>query len=834
MEVVAKGVDQCPGVVPFGFQGRLFSREVGVDNAGDVVGEDVLHIDVPVGTTLRVEVHRKPFQWIHVGIFQRVGRVECFQVDLEHIGGKRPGEQVQVTAVGTGFPAHQIGDRGHVDVVGELAGVGVKVQDAVAVHNAVATRGHRQGQAEEHIAFQFGDHWGVGDAVCGHFPRQVFRGVLVVGHQPKVHQVAVADGGDGLLTDVGDEVVFLGHIAKPVVQTQVDHVVVQPAGKLGLLGGGEEVKLGVGFGLLDKQGAVVGRGAAGQVRTVGHHFKVAVEHLGAGGQHQQVAIGVADVGLAVGRGHGDVVVGNGACGILVEVDAVVVAKGIVVQPLVGLFARGAGADGHKQRRAEHRAVVCGGLQGDGEAAGFVKLKGEVLGGEHRFVVDVPRVGVGAGGEVLQLQDAAQRDLGLRKPNQRFDGARGHHLEGQDLGAARVFAGEDEFHQVGALHFWGKGEAVAAAGRLAVHFPVCCGEVFAQVGELHTAAHFKFQWGVAHQRFNRVVARWGALESVQQCGAQFQQRRAHAFHLAVGEAFKAGQVAVVHEVGLEVQLVTQPPVGHGSEGVVFAQVVLVGVAGVGAVIAENGVHVLVGRRVAHAVTAGEAVVVGASVLEGVVQPQVVPAFVDVHGAAHFVASKGAGLHHNAISGRSVRVGEGCKAHYACVGRLARDFTHHPNVEVLLGVPVAEGFEVGLLGGHQHVGQRRFYAVDAGGEVVFGVACRQAELDVGGDPVAVLVKAQVGKGVVQVVDGVKHLAVGNVLGAVLVDDVHHYGYGQHLAVARGAVYNAVQQALIGFGFLELVSGVGVLQGVQSIEPAIRLGRGGHSQDHQQQSQ
>ena len=127
-------------------------------------------------------------------------------------------------------------------------------------------------------------------------------------------------------------------------------------------------------------------------------------------------------------------------------------------------------------------------------------------------------------------------------------------------------------------------------------------------------------------------------------------------------------------------------------------------------------------------------------------------------------------------------------------------------------MAQGFQALLLCRDQHVGQFGRHALDARGEFPFGVYRRKTELDVGVDAQCILIRPVVGQGVVEVSDGVDHHLVGQVLRAVLMDDVHHDRHGEHLPGSGVALQKAVEDAVIARGILLSMEG---MEGVKSAE-------------------
>ena len=126
-------------------------------------------------------------------------------------------------------------------------------------------------------------------------------------------------------------------------------------------------------------------------------------------------------------------------------------------------------------------------------------------------------------------------------------------------------------------------------------------------------------------------------------------------------------------------------------------------------------------------------------------------------------------------------KGRKSHDRFVVLLARDRLHHPNVQVLRPVPMAQGLQVRFLRRYQHVGQFRFHPLNPRRESAVRIFGGQAKLNARLHAQFVLVVSVVGEGIVQEFNGIDDEGVFDVLRSVVVNDVDHNGNGERFACA-----------------------------------------------------
>ena len=135
-----------------------------------------------------------------------------------------------------------------------------------------------------------------------------------------------------------------------------------------------------------------------------------------------------------------------------------------------------------------------------------------------------------------------------------------------------------------------------------------------------------------------------------------------------------------------------------------------------------------------------------------------------------AAEQIGLHHDAVLWIAVRGWEVGIARHA-----ALDFPHQPDVDVVQRIPAVEVFHGDVVGAHVHAGQWALVAGDARGGIAVGVALGEAELDVGVHASVGVIVADVCKSIVQVLDALQNLGVGDVLRPIVMDDVDNDGQG-----------------------------------------------------------
>ncbi len=254
--------------------------------------------------------------------------------------------------------------------------------------------------------------------------------------------------------------------------------------------------------------------------------------------------------------------------------------------------------------------------------------------------------------------------------------------------------------------------------------------------------------------------------MQQAGSHGFQGSPHPERLAVGEKTIAVEGRVVHKIARKIIDIRQKRAAcrHVRRaGVEYA----------------GRVRCLVGRGIAHAVAVDRAVVVFTAALEGVIQAEIVPHFVDQHGVFLWAFSKKPGFAEHAVLRLPVCGWEKSIAGYARTRGRAQNFPYHPDIHVSCRVPAAQIFCGDIVGFHGHHGQRRLGAGNADGGLAVGVAFGQAKLDLRIDGSALLrkiaLRAEAG---VQVVDGSLDLCVGDVFRTAVVNDVDDDGNGVNL--------------------------------------------------------
>ena len=256
---------------------------------------------------------------------------------------------------------------------------------------------------------------------------------------------------------------------------------------------------------------------------------------------------------------------------------------------------------------------------------------------------------------------------------------------------------------------------------------------------------------------------------------------HAVGLSLGEPFKARQVGVVHEIGLHIQLIAQSTERDAAERVVDAGIVFVRSTAVGPIEAQGVERGRIRRGIAHQIARGEAIIVRTTALEGVVQAQIMPHLVGYYRCSGWRRSHGRRFDHDPVDRLAVHCRKGRKPYDRLVVLLARDRLHHPNIQVLHRVPMAQGLQIRFLCRHQHVGQFRFHPLNPCRESAVRILGGQAKLNARLHAQIVLVISVVGEGVVQEFDGIEDEGVFDVLRSVVVNDVDHDGNGERFACA-----------------------------------------------------
>ena len=246
---------------------------------------------------------------------------------------------------------------------------------------------------------------------------------------------------------------------------------------------------------------------------------------------------------------------------------------------------------------------------------------------------------------------------------------------------------------------------------------------------------------------------------------------HAVCLSLGEPFKAGQVGVVHEIGLHVQLIAQSTERDAAKRIVDAGVVFVRGTAVGAIEAQDVERSRIRRGIAHQIARGEAIIVRTTALKGVVQAQIMPHFVCYHSGRRWRRPHGRGFDHDSVERFAVHCRKGRKPHDRLIVLLARDRLHHPNVQVLRRVPMAQGLQIRFLCRHKYIRQFRFHPLNPRAESAFRILGGQAKLNACLHAQFVLVVSVVGEGIVQEFDGIDDESVFDVLRSVVVNDVDH---------------------------------------------------------------
>lgn len=337
--------------------------------------------------------------------------------------------------------------------------------------------------------------------------------------------------------------------------------------------------------------------------------------------------------------------------------------------------------------------------------------------------------------------------------------------------------------VGARRCEGDGRAGGAGECDAVALPLIEGGTCGGIGEGDRGADLDVGGGGGETCGDGVGAGGEAAEAAEKAGASGVKGGQHAVFLPSGEGDLASLLAVVHIVFEHVGLVTKAAEVGGAEGVVGAEVVVVRVAGINAASTRNCGCGIVWWGIADLVAVGEAVVVGAAALEGVVKSEVVSDLMD-----HDFAVVGRGTHvegftHDAVHVGAVGAGEvGITCDAGAIG-IGGDGVDEPDVEVIEGIPADEVLDVEVLGLLDHVGQGRLHAVDAGGTLAARVLGCEAELDLCVDAGGGVVHALVGKGCIEVSDALLDGGVGDVFGAAVVDDVYDDGDGEDASSGAG---------------------------------------------------
>ncbi len=122
----------------------------------------------------------------------------------------------------------------------------------------------------------------------------------------------------------------------------------------------------------------------------------------------------------------------------------------------------------------------------------------------------------------------------------------------------------------------------------------------------------------------------------------------------------------------------------------------------------------------------------------------------------------------------KIGVACDA--AAHG-LRTDFGDEPDIEVFGRIPAAQGLEAEVLGFHDDVGERRLHTHDARGAYARGVLRRETKLNVGIHTRKRIVNADIGKGVVHVLDALLNDGIAEIFRSAVVNDVHDNGNGTH---------------------------------------------------------
>ena len=196
--------------------------------------------------------------------------------------------------------------------------------------------------------------------------------------------------------------------------------------------------------------------------------------------------------------------------------------------------------------------------------------------------------------------------------------------------------------------------------------------------------------------------------------------------------------------------------------------------------------LIGRRIAHAVAVGEAVVVLTTALKGVVQAEVVPHFVDEHSVLFRVNPEKLRFANHAIFRLAVGGREISIARYPRPGRQTIDTLNNPYIDITSWIPAIQVFEGQVIRFHVHLGQRGLDAGNARGWLPIGRATGETILYAHIYAFARLPEVTgMSKCCVQVLNSRQYLGIADVFGAAVVDNVHDDGQG-HAAAGCGIFF------------------------------------------------
>ncbi len=240
---------------------------------------------------------------------------------------------------------------------------------------------------------------------------------------------------------------------------------------------------------------------------------------------------------------------------------------------------------------------------------------------------------------------------------------------------------------------------------------------------------------------------------------------------------AGLEAIIHVVHDHVGLIAQAAIDHGPKGIVVAQVIVIRGASIHRIRANRRGRAVIWRGITDMVAIGQAVVVGAAALESMVKAKVMSGLVHVDFAVVGIAAKPTGFVDDAVFGLAMRtrkIGVACDA---ATHGLRTDFGDEPDIEVFGRIPAAQGFKAEVLGFHDDVGEGRLHTHNARGARARRVLRSETKLYVGIHTRKRIVNADIGKGVVHVLDALLNDGIAQIFGSAVMNDVHDNGNGTH---------------------------------------------------------